>query len=482
MRTLSRGSGTGRRTISPGRITAAAAGALMLGLNPLLATPPAQADWDWMIDIAEPMAVPGSAADGYDLGSLMALVQAFTEQLDPATNKFFSDAIDAVLAWPGPGRSFDMADWVNQAIYAPLHGGLQEWIASPFGELSVGLLNAPFVTLFGRDLIGDGIDGFDGVNTSLFGQLGWFGDAGDGGFLFGDGGAGIDGIDGVGGVGGDAGFFGNGGAGGVGGAGAGGGDGGAGGWFMGLGGVGGAGGAGAVGGTGGVGVGMLLGTGGTGGAGGDGEIGGADGGAGSVGGAGGVGGAGNWWMGRGGDGGSGGDGGAGLGGMWGGDGGAGGTGGAGGLLLGRGGDGGYGGAGGAGGVGGSADSGAGGFGGAAGFLGAAGISAAPYVEQTQWVSYEDGTSLRVYPTDTARSEAGEPGTLREGEQAWSEVVKRDPNANTPGMRAQFLCHWQFAEFIQPGKTSWNLEPWRPVVSTLDMLANGCNPGGAEEPF
>ena len=24
-----------------------------------------------------------------------------------------------------------------------------------------------------------------------------------------------------------------------------------------------------------------------------------------------------------------------------------------------------------------------------------------------------------------------------------------------------MCHWQFAEFAEPGKTSWNLEPWRP---------------------
>ena len=33
----------------------------------------------------------------------------------------------------------------------------------------------------------------------------------------------------------------------------------------------------------------------------------------------------------------------------------------------------------------------------------------------------------------------------------------------PGMRAQFMCHWQFAELADPGKVSWNLEPWRPEV-------------------
>jgi hypothetical protein len=47
------------------------------------------------------------------------------------------------------------------------------------------------------------------------------------------------------------------------------------------------------------------------------------------------------------------------------------------------------------------------------------------------------------------------------------------------MRAQFLCHWNFAEFAQPGKTSWDLEPWRPPVDHAAMLGAGCNPGGAE---
>ena len=50
------------------------------------------------------------------------------------------------------------------------------------------------------------------------------------------------------------------------------------------------------------------------------------------------------------------------------------------------------------------------------------------------------------------------------------------------MREQFRCHWQFAEFAQPGKTSWNLEPWRPGVDAATMVDTGCNPGGTEEPF
>ena len=57
-----------------------------------------------------------------------------------------------------------------------------------------------------------------------------------------------------------------------------------------------------------------------------------------------------------------------------------------------------------------------------------------------------------------------------------------PTPTLPGMRDQFMCHWQFAEIAEPGKTSWNLEPWRPVVSTTKMIDAGCNPGGTEEPF
>ena len=57
-----------------------------------------------------------------------------------------------------------------------------------------------------------------------------------------------------------------------------------------------------------------------------------------------------------------------------------------------------------------------------------------------------------------------------------------PDADMPGMREQFMCHWTFAEVAQPGKTSWNLEPWRPVVDDQTMVDTRCNPGGTEEPF
>ena len=80
-----------------------------------------------------------------------------------------------------------------------------------------------------------------------------------------------------------------------------------------------------------------------------------------------------------------------------------------------------------------------------------------------------------------RSIAGEIGQIAaDTAQAWREVLALAPDADTPGMRAQFICHWNFAELAQPGKTSWDLEPWRPAVDDNTMILAGCNPGGAEK--
>lgn len=86
----------------------------------------------------------------------------------------------------------------------------------------------------------------------------------------------------------------------------------------------------------------------------------------------------------------------------------------------------------------------------------------------------------MYPTAAGREVAGDFGkTAAQTEEAWGEVLVLAPGADTPGMRAQFLCHWNFAEFAAPGKTSWDLEPWRPPVDDGVMMLAGCNPGGAE---
>jgi len=104
------------------------------------------------------------------------------------------------------------------------------------------------------------------------------------------------------------------------------------------------------------------------------------------------------------------------------------------------------------------------------------------VDHTEWVNYDSRVSLRVYPTPAARAASIDLDTAAAGEQAWREVLAHAPEADTAGMRDQFLCHWSYAELARPGKTSWNLEPWRPVVDGVTMLESGCNPGAAEEAF
>jgi hypothetical protein len=104
----------------------------------------------------------------------------------------------------------------------------------------------------------------------------------------------------------------------------------------------------------------------------------------------------------------------------------------------------------------------------------------PFVDHTLWVRLSEGSSLRVYPTPSGRAASQQAGSEADADEAWAEVLARSPDADTAGMHAQFVCHWDWAELARPGKVSWNLEPWRPVVDDTTMLNSGCNPGGAEE--
>ena len=47
----------------------------------------------------------------------------------------------------------------------------------------------------------------------------------------------------------------------------------------------------------------------------------------------------------------------------------------------------------------------------------------------------------------------------------------NPDMLSPTMRAQLECH----QLGAPDKETWNLEPWRPDVSAVDMIAARCNP-------
>ncbi|WP_234817897.1 DUF2599 domain-containing protein [Mycolicibacterium sphagni] len=111
------------------------------------------------------------------------------------------------------------------------------------------------------------------------------------------------------------------------------------------------------------------------------------------------------------------------------------------------------------------------------------LPAPPYIDHAQWVQWGDLKSLQIYPTPAGRAAAAQ--LLKppwEIDEAWGEVLALAPDADLPGMRDQFVCHFRFAEIAQPGKVSWNLEPWRPVVDDDTMTQTGCNPGGLKEPF
>jgi ABC-type transport system substrate-binding protein len=101
--------------------------------------------------------------------------------------------------------------------------------------------------------------------------------------------------------------------------------------------------------------------------------------------------------------------------------------------------------------------------------------APPFVARVQWIKGSGGRSLHIVPTPAGRAAQGPA----DDDEAWSEVTVLTADADQPGMRAQFDCHWTFARLVQPDKPSWNIEPWRPVVTESQMVDARCNPGGPE---
>ncbi|MFG1793788.1 DUF2599 domain-containing protein [Nocardia sp. NPDC049149] len=99
----------------------------------------------------------------------------------------------------------------------------------------------------------------------------------------------------------------------------------------------------------------------------------------------------------------------------------------------------------------------------------------PLIDHVSWVEAIDGARLLVYPTPAGRQTTF-PGA---DERAWQEVIAQSADADTPGMRDQFVCHWAWARLVQPDKPSWNLEPWRPAVGYQATVEARCNPGGPE---
>ncbi|MGB6124005.1 MAG: DUF2599 domain-containing protein [Gordonia sp. (in: high G+C Gram-positive bacteria)] len=100
----------------------------------------------------------------------------------------------------------------------------------------------------------------------------------------------------------------------------------------------------------------------------------------------------------------------------------------------------------------------------------------PYIASATWADTAVGPSLQIAPTINGRRVQSPTA----GTEAWREVLALDPGADTPGMKAQFDCHWTFARLVEPNKPTWNLEPNRPVVTPEEMIASRCNPGMPEE--
>ena len=209
---------------------AAATGAfLTFGLAPLVSPPPAQADFDDVIDAAIAPFLD-STAGGLDWDAVFSPTAWDTFWTPAHWDTILTELAGAALA--GPALA-DPNTLLLQYFYTPIHTGIEDWIHSDLGQQVNNLINQPFLTLTGRALIGDGIDGTADHHNGT-----------DGGWLFGDGGNGWHATEsgGIGGAGGNAGMFGNGGNGGNGadgGLGGNGGDGGNGGWLMGNGGTGG---------------------------------------------------------------------------------------------------------------------------------------------------------------------------------------------------------------------------------------------------
>lgn len=94
------------------------------------------------------------------------------------------------------------------------------------------------------------------------------------------------------------------------------------------------------------------------------------------------------------------------------------------------------------------------------------------VRDASWVTREGERALVVSPTAYLREHA----QTDVADEAWRRVVAAVPEADTPGMRDQFVCHAQFAST----KDAWYLEPARPAVGYARTVMAGCNPGAPRD--
>ncbi len=217
-----------------------------------------------------PESVATAATDLARIGSTLSSAHAAAAVPTTGILAAAQDEVSAAIAalFSGHGQGFQAlsarAAAFHEQFVQQLTAGAQSYVsaeaanaaafaanpAQTVGQNLTNAINAPFLALTDRPLIGNGANGAPGTGAN----------GSSGGWLLGNGGAGGSGATGQnGGNGGAAGLFGTGGAGGAGGANTGensggnGGAGGSGGWLLGNGGVGGSGGGGGAGGAGGAG-------------------------------------------------------------------------------------------------------------------------------------------------------------------------------------------------------------------------------------
>ena len=91
-----------------------------------------------------------------------------------------------------------------------------------------------------------------------------------------------------------------------------------------------------------------------------------------------------------------------------------------------------------------------------------------YIASVSEVWENSGLVYRVRPT-----QAGRLADWSGIQQAWKQAV-RNGVPNRPHLRQQFLCHP--LSIVARGKSSWDLEAWRPEVGLQQTMLAACNPG------
>lgn len=94
------------------------------------------------------------------------------------------------------------------------------------------------------------------------------------------------------------------------------------------------------------------------------------------------------------------------------------------------------------------------------------------VDRTKW----SGNTLQVYPSSWARVNPWASAGVAARWAGWDEVLNKTPGSreNTPSMRDQYYCHFDFVRFRAPNKVSWNLDLGRPAYDYWTLIQRQCN--------